>query len=709
MVFAPKSALSKTIGYVVFFVAIISLLVILRLAVVDQAHRFTRIMVPLAALALLVSLILAYYAAANIRRLYKNLETSYSKIADSEAKFRAIVEQAGDAIIIFNNTNTITEVNSNACKMLGYNRSELLGLTLRQIVPAREADNQKQRVNLIENGQSAIFERLLMRKNGSELLTEINTQKVEGAGYISIVRDITERNKVQEALRKSEAKYRYLFNNYPAFIFMWDAETLRVLEVNDAVLKRYGYTQTEWANMKIFEFRPAEDQPHIMELAEKIKTDRQTTYTRKWRHVMKNGEVLVMDITTHPIEYNGRLAALSLARDITSHLHTESLLKQSEERHRAMIENISDAIFLMDENAQIFYQSPSVERIAGYVLEDSANTTVFEFVHPHDLPSALETFGIASQNLGHTINTQLRIRHKLGHFLWVEVSVVNLLNNPNVKAFIVCYRDISDRKSAEAEITALNESLEQKVTQRTAQLQNANDALESFAYSVSHDLRAPLRAIQGFNTIIEEEYMPSFDNEQKTLLGHIKANAQRMNAIIDDLLAFSRCDKAILKPEPVDMQQLFKKVWGDIKVIMPNHAGLETCPLPMALADPSLIEQVMVNLLSNAVKYSSKKQTPLVTLCYKQEEGMVTYLVKDNGAGFDMKYAHKLFAPFQRLHNANEFEGNGIGLLLVKRIIEKHGGKVHAAGIPGHGASFYFSLPAANNNMAQTTVGKNFN
>ena len=397
-----------------------------------------------------------------------------------------------------------------------------------------------------------------------------------------------------------------------------------------------------------------------------------------------------------PIITDGSVSHVMLfSTDNTKRKQAETDLKQSEEKHRALIENISDAILLINENSQVIYQSPSVERIAGFALEDSEGKTVFDFIHPDDLQNCLDFFQQVAASPGVPLQNQYRILHKQGHYIWIEGTITNLLHDESVKAFIVNYRDITERKKAEENIEALNESLEQKVVDRTAQLQEANKALEAFSYSVSHDLRAPLRAVIGFTKIIEKEYGSGFNSGLKEMFEHIGTSSKRMSAIIDDMLTLAKNEKAQLRPATVDMENLFKTVWDNLLSQTPHKATLQLAELPKTEADISMLEQVVVNLLSNAVKYSSKKEHPVVSVGSEKSDGTLTFFVKDNGAGFDMKNYDRLFGAFQRLHGMSEFEGTGVGLTLVKRIIERHGGIVWAEGKVNEGATFYFTLPGS--------------
>jgi PAS domain S-box-containing protein len=384
----------------------------------------------------------------------------------------------------------------------------------------------------------------------------------------------------------------------------------------------------------------------------------------------------------------------NLRREIEVNLKTVAALRRSERDYRRIIDTANEGIWMFGPDGKTAFVNARMASMLGYDPKDMIGLPVPAFLHEEDAPDFLRT--AEELRNGFSLHLERRLRHKDGHTLYTIVSATPTFDDAqHYQGAFAMFTDITARKRAEAEILLLNRELEERVAQRTAALEAANKEMEAFSYSVSHDLRAPLRAINGFASALEQDCASCLDDEGKRYLSLIRQGASRMARLIDDLLDLSRSSKGELGMRPVDMTGLIQQVYGELRDVVPErNIQLVMGDLPPALCDQSLIRQVLVNLLSNAIKYTSRKSEAVIEVRGRAGQDANTYSIGDNGAGFDMKFASKLFGVFQRLHTYEEFEGNGIGLAIVKRIVERHGGHLWAEGEVGKGAVFYFTLPS---------------
>ncbi len=363
-------------------------------------------------------------------------------------------------------------------------------------------------------------------------------------------------------------------------------------------------------------------------------------------------------------------------------------LRESENKYRMLVEQASDAIFILDQQGYFLEVNEQGCAMVAYPCDELLQFNMKDLIPEEDLINIpLRTTELRE---GKTVLVERRLLRKDGTLFHVEMSA-KMLNDGRI---LVIVRDTTARKLAEEEVRRLNASLEWRVAERTAQLEEANRELESFSYSVSHDLRAPLRFISGFTDLLEKRVAATLDETSLRYLSVISDSVKQAGDLIDDLLAFSRMGRAEMSHATVSMNQLVEEVRGRLAS---ETAGRNIIwkieELPEVTGDPAMLRIVWQNLLSNAVKYTRTRAAAVIEIGSVTAEHETILFIRDNGVGFDMRYVDKLFGVFQRLHHTEEFEGVGIGLANVQRIVHRHGGRIWAEGAPDGGATFHFSLP----------------
>lgn len=626
------------------------------------------------------------------------------KMEEQQALFTSLVNSSGDAIISKDLNGTITTWNRGAQNLFGYKATEAIGESIMILVPP---DLRKEEISILQKiraGENVeTFETRRVRKDGSTAHITITASPIRNAdgiviGASNISHDIGERLDAERKLKSERSMLRTLIDNIPDYIYVKDDNSKHIIN-NKAMVGLIGAeSEEETLGKSSMDFFGEGFAVHYLEEDKEILKSGKAMINFEETTVTKNGEQKYLLTTKVPLtdEQNRVIGIVGISKDITQQKQTELDLRTSKyflERAQ-QVANIGH--WTMQAGASLAKLFLSVEACRIFGIEhssfDGRLQTFLSFVHPRDLQKVNKVMSLALVNQ-EAYSMDHRIVLKDGTEKWVHVQTeVTFDNDRGLPLLLGIVQDITERKKAESEILSLNAGLEKKVSERTSQLEAVNKELEAFSYSISHDLRAPLRIIDGFATILAEDANGSDERIAKHART-ISRNATRMGQLIDDLLNFSRLGRTQIKVTTVDMRELVDDVIDEFRAADSiKSATIEVKDLHAANGDGSLLKQVWVNLLSNAIKYSSKKSTPLVEVGMLHDTETPTWYVKDNGAGFSMDYASKLFGVFQRLHKQDEFDGTGVGLALVQRIIVRHGGKVWAESQVNEGATFFFTL-----------------
>jgi PAS domain S-box-containing protein len=506
------------------------------------------------------------------------------------------------------------------------------------------------------------------------------------------------REQAEESLRASERDFRSMFELASIGMAQANPLTGELIRVNQKLAAITGYSTEELVGARFQDITHPDDRERNWEEFQRAMQGEIPAYRIEKRYVRKDGvhTWVIVNVTFRRDVAGKPLYTISTIEDVTERKRAENAVRQSEDRLAFALAVSGTGAFDLDLADHTAQRSLQHDRIFGYqaLLPTWTYEMFLDHVLPEDRAGVIHVVAgaLSSQK---SWKLECRIRRLDGEIRWISASGHHRFDESGVpRKLSGIVQDITDRKKTEEAIHTLNAELEQRVQDRTVELLAANKELEAFSYSVSHDLRAPLRAIDGFSSILLQDYNSHLDEEGRRLLGVVRSETRRMGQLVDDLLAFSRLGRQTLERSDVDLTALAQSVFNEQAALAPARVlRLKLEPLPCAHGDRALLRVVLVNLISNAIKFTGPRDSATITIGSRRETGETVYYVNDNGVGFDMKYVDKLFGVFQRLHSAEQFEGTGVGLALVQRVIHRHGGRVWAEGKTGEGATVYFSLP----------------
>lgn len=621
----------------------------------------------------------------------------------SEKKYRRLHESMIDGFVLVDMAGNIIDCNDSYCNMLGYNFEELKKLTYSDITPQKWHKFEQEIVieKILVIGFSDVYEKEYIRKDGSIFPIELRTfllknDEGENEGMWAIVRDITERKKIEKEIKESEDKFRTLFEHMNEGValheLIFDDEgnvsNYRILDVNPAYKTHTGISSESIKNQLATSFYGTTRAPYLDIYTKVALTEQPTSFETYFAPMKKHFEISVFSPKKNFFA--------TVFTDITERKNAELSIRESERKLREAQEMAHLGYWSWDVKTGNVEWSDEVFKI--FRLDPNTFTPHIDSIlalspwpEENQRDKELIERAIISHEPGFYEQKFLRPDKSIGYYS--STFQGNYDENGELVCIVGAVMDITERKIAEDKIRKLNEELEQRVIERTAQLEQSNKELEAFSYSVSHDLRAPLRSIDGFSLALYEDFFNKLDDKAKDYINRIRNSTTRMDDLIDSMLKLSRVTRFELNYNRVNLSTLSKEITDKLKdTDSERNAEFFIEDNIIVNGDKYLFNILLENLLNNAWKFTSKKEKTIIELGTFKKDLDTVYFIRDNGTGFDMKYYNKLFGAFQRLHSKKDFPGTGIGLATVQRIIHRHNGKIWAESEPDKGTTFYFTL-----------------
>jgi PAS domain S-box-containing protein len=618
------------------------------------------------------------------------------ELDDERQRFKLLVENSSDAFILSQPDGTIDAVNPAASAMFGRSEEELRAVGRAGVVDWTDPRLAEAIATRARTGKF-VGELRFIRADGTsfpgDISSNIYTDHTGEQKTSMVIRDLTERKGAEDALAASEALYRVMGEAVDYGVWATDAEG-KAIYISPSFCELVGKTFEEISNFGWLDVLVPEQREEVARLWQQSVSTGEP-FEHEHHFVSADGQIRVVLARGNPVRgADGRIAAWAgINLDITERKSVDQALRDSEHRLRRFYEAGLIGVIYWTMDGRIVDANDGFLEMVGYTRTE-LEAGAIDWIHmtPPEF-AELDARSVAELKATGRNATPFEKEYVRKDGARLPVLVGGAMLDDERCNGVALVLDISGQKRAEEELRLLNADLEQRVTERTAQLDAANKELESFAYSVSHDLRAPLRAMDGFAQVVLEDAAERLGEDDIEHLQRIRAAAQRMATLIDDLLQLSRATRERLTMQRVSVTALAESVVAELRESEPERCvEVVIAPDMMANADPTLLRMILFNLVGNAWKFTRKRDAGRIEVAPERVDGEQVFVVRDNGAGFDMRHAKHLFGAFQRMHRQEEFEGNGIGLATVQRLITAHGGRVWAEAEVDKGASFYFTL-----------------
>ncbi len=614
----------------------------------------------------------------------------------SEERYRLLFNANPLPILMYDAT-TLRYVTANETfyHQYGYSAAELKDQRITDHHFPKKYEDLLAEIQALPLGISVLKGARHVKRDGTIFDVEVTRIRTDIDGKPMVIAsaiDVTERVRAEHSVKISEERYRLLFESNPLPLWVYDLGTLKFLDVNDVACAKYGYLREEFMAMTMCDIRPPED---IAAFKQRIPHEGETRLNfGPWRHRRKDGSVIMVEINSHDVTIHGRPARFVCPIDVTEKLYAQeeirrmNLLLESKVETRteelarslalqhSLFDNVPQIVWLADLNGAVTFANRVWADKIGHVAGDWKDDGWSIALHPEDLERVMREWQEAVP-VKDVFEIEYRLLHRDGVYHDYQIDARRTFGQTGQP---ICWVGIC------TDVTVSR--------RREEALRHANQELEAFSYSVSHDLRAPLRTIDGFSERIQVEFADRLDAQSRHYLDRIRAGAANMNKLIDDLLGLSQVTRSDMAMGNVDVSLLVRQVFEELCQLEPHHrAEIVIGENMTARGDAYLLRILFVNLIGNALKFSGKREVSRIEVGESTGRGKIsTFFVRDNGAGFDPAYASKMFGVFQRLHSAKEFPGSGVGLATVQRIVHRHGGHVSAQGALDKGATIHFSL-----------------